>query len=347
VGVVLAVLARDRLGAAESPSAAASIWSSRGACVQAVASGERLARDADRLRLGTWNIRWFPDGGPGTRAPGSKPGPTATDVDWLACALAWLQADVMVLQEIKGTDQARAALARLTSELDRLTGGRHRVELDRCSAKGRQHVALLFDETRVRVEHVRNVGALNPHGVACAQNLRPGLGAYVRSTGGADFHLIGVHFDSGPKRRDYDQRQRSFDGLGAAFDEAQRLVPDDDVIVAGDFNTMGCAKCSPKIDASAEIALVDRKLAAFARPFERARPEPGCTEYYRGAPNLLDHFVGSRGMAELGSGSRAKVVGYCGVAGCARLDDKHMPRGYAALSDHCPVVLDLMDRDMD
>jgi endonuclease/exonuclease/phosphatase family metal-dependent hydrolase len=312
-----------------------------------VASGARLARDAGRLRLGTWNVRWFPDGGPGTRAPGSESGPTATDVDWLACTLAWLQVDVMVLQEIKGTDPARAAMARLTSELDRLTGGRHRVELDRCPAKGRQHVALLFDEKRVRVEHVRNIGALNPHGGACAQNLRPGLGAYVRSAGGADFHLIGVHFDSGPKRRDYDQRQRSFDGLGAAFDQAQRLVPDDDVIVAGDFNTMGCAKCSPKIDASAEIALVDRKLAALPRPFERARPEPACTEYYRGAPTLLDHFIGSRGMAELGADPRARITGYCAVAGCKRLHDDRMPRAYAALSDHCPAVLDLEDRDRD
>src|SRR5262245_58720789 len=64
--------------AGESP------WTSREACEKLVARGVRAHRAAGRARLGTWNIRWFPDGKPGKRVQSA-----GTDLAWLGCAIAW------------------------------------------------------------------------------------------------------------------------------------------------------------------------------------------------------------------------------------------------------------------
>ncbi|NNK48898.1 MAG: hypothetical protein HKP01_08505, partial [Gemmatimonadetes bacterium] len=43
----------------------------------------------------------------------------------------------------------------------------------------------------------------------------------------------------------------------------------------------------------------------------------------------------------------ARVFGYCARSNCERLDADRMPYDYAYVSDHCPVVVDLMDVDRD
>jgi predicted extracellular nuclease len=44
------------------------------------------------------------------------------DIQWLACALSWLDADVVAVQEVKQSASADLALATLLSELNRLVG---------------------------------------------------------------------------------------------------------------------------------------------------------------------------------------------------------------------------------
>ena len=399
--LALAVLALGRTALSErgqEPANDESVWSSPEACERVVARGERAPRTAGqsarraatanetaRLRVATWNLRWFPDGGPGHRAalpdgdagedagqsaaggarklagsPANPDSPTATHLEWLACAIVWLDVDIVALQELKGSTRAREQLSRLARRLDGKTRGRHRVQTDSCPGKGRQHVGLLYDERRIVAAGLRQVDAVNPHGDGCAGQLRPALGGYFKKPGGADLHFLAVHFKSGPERRAYELRRRTVASIVQAYRDVQGVAADADVVVAGDFNTMGCLRCSPRIAAREEIATFDAELAKLAPPFRRVSTHPSCSQYYRGRPALLDHFVVSRSMKEAPVSppvgrrpqtrpvsAEARVYGFCGTAGCQRLERRRMPRAYLELSDHCPVVLELDGRDLD
>jgi hypothetical protein len=76
------------------------VWTSPEGCQQVVGSGGRMApSDPPTLRVGTWNIRWFPRGCPSTEACPEQ----TTDIPWLACTIAWMNVDLLALQEILAT----------------------------------------------------------------------------------------------------------------------------------------------------------------------------------------------------------------------------------------------------
>lgn len=267
----------------------------------------------------------------------------ATDLDWLACVITRLDVDVLAVQEWKTYPRAVAATANLVASLDRLTGGRWRSALDDCQNVAGQHVGFLYDAARVEVRGFMTHAGLNPHGIACQDQLRPGFGGYFRFPGGLDLHLISVHLKSGSERRSLGLRQRSLQALPAARDEAQARLFDGDVVFVGDFNTMGCARCSPKLTAQDELDGFSALLSSLGlRPVESVL---ACTHYYRGQPGRLDHFVIPRALAELPSGGRVEVSGHCGELGCAPFRDE--PAADRRLSDHCPIVLELDDVDRD
>jgi endonuclease/exonuclease/phosphatase family metal-dependent hydrolase len=331
---------------AKSAVPGTSPWSSPEACLGALA--KRPPRPPRTARLAAWNVRWFPDGGPGRRRQSTTGhGAQPTHLEWLACAIAGLDVDVLAFEELKSTPEASDALSVVRAKLDALTGGSHRVEIDRCPGKGRQSVALLFDEKRVTASGFRNLDSLNPKGGGCEGQLRPGLGGYFRFPGGLDLHVVAVHLNSGPNRRAFDLRQVSLQGITTAFADAQAAGADDDLLILGDFNTMGCPECSPKVTVAEELAIFDGLLARLSPPFMRVPATLSCTEYYRGKGAPLDHFVIGRGTRELAPGTVSRVEGYCRDAACAPLPEGAMPRAYRELSDHCPVVLDLRDEDLD
>ena len=74
---------------------------------------------------------------------------------------------------------------------------------------------------------------------------------------------------------------------------------------------------------------------------------PSCTEYYRGRGSFLDHILVSTAMTEAPAGSVARVSGYCAEVDCQPIDQENMPYDYVHVSDHCPVVIDLIDADRD
>jgi endonuclease/exonuclease/phosphatase family metal-dependent hydrolase len=304
-------------------------------------------RTAERVRVGTWNLRWFPHGGPGSR-PRTGEGPVATNIDRLACEIAALGVDALALQEIKGGDESRGALERLTHELDSLTHGAWRVELDHCAGNGRQHVAILWDAGRLRATEPRDVAILNPRGTgACDGNLRPGLSLYFTRPGGLDFHFVAVHLKSGPQRTDLEDRAESMRAMGGIHEIAQRIETDGDVVIAGDFNTMGCARCKPKVSSVDEHSWLDALLGGLEPPMRRVLPSHPCSEYYRGRGTLLDHILVSSAMKEAEPAARVEVHGFCAELACARVTDKGVPDEYRELSDHCPLVLELDARDLD
>lgn len=97
----------------------------------------------------------------------------------------------------------------------------------------------------------------------------------------------------------------------------------------------------PEITAAGEIEALDDSLTTS---YSRRVASPRCSEYFEGKAGLLDHFVASQAMQE--AELTARVTGYCAIHQCADLSGA-MPTAYERLSDHCPVVLDVRDTDLD
>ncbi len=309
-------------------------WASRESCLAALAA--LPSRDAGRVRIASWNLRWFPDGS------SNGPSETPTDVEWAACILASLRVDAVALQEIQLHDRGVAAIERIRERLAAHTGGRWEARFDACPRDNRQHVGWLVDVSRARIVDAAQVDAINPQG-GCSHHLRPGLAVYLRFEGGLDASLLVTHLDSGRSPRDHGNRVRSVEAIGRAATELAERHGDADVLVLGDLNTMGCDGCTPAVDAAAELDALDAALAARIRRVQGAVP---CTEYYRGRGSLLDHVLVTRATAELAPDARLEAHGPCAQHRC------QLPRGVRPpmlthLSDHCPVVVELDGADRD
>jgi endonuclease/exonuclease/phosphatase family metal-dependent hydrolase len=219
-------------------------WSSPAACESLLAQGRRHGHRPGMARLGTWNVRWFPDGAPGHAPPPGK----ATDLSWFACAVAWLDVDALALQEVKADPTSLSKLDWVVASLNRRTGGAWIFRLDECPAASGQHVAWLYDEKRAKATTAFQYAAVNPHASACAEQLRPGFGITFKFPGGLDLHAISVHLKSGVEARDLRLRRQSWAVLpGIAANEGHRSN-DSDIVILGDFNSMGCKKCESASD---------------------------------------------------------------------------------------------------
>jgi endonuclease/exonuclease/phosphatase family metal-dependent hydrolase len=311
-------------------------WDSRQACESLVATGRRLPRPAQSPRLATWNLRWFPYG----RLPGRSVQP-ATDIAWVACILTWLDVDAVALQEIVLDTTGRAAIEDLVRRLDQATASAWIARFDDCEGSGRQHVGLLVNSKNVAISHEAPVASLNPARGACDQNLRPGYGAFLQWPGGPGLFFVSVHLDSGTSHRDFEHRQTSISRIPRAVEDLRSRVRDPDVVLAGDFNTMGCDSrggCDPPVSAEQELTAIDALLRDNAG-FRRVAPDLPCTEYYRGKGHALDHFLLSSSLASGHPHATARVQGSCASSRCAPEHESAAAATY--LSDHCPVVLDL------
>ncbi len=60
----------------------------------------------------------------------------------------------------------------------------------------------------------------------------------------------------------------------------------------------------------------------------------------------LDHVLITQSMEEAAV-VQARVFGYCALANCERLNRWNMPPAYQQLSDHCPVTVEITNRDKD
>ena len=306
-------------------------------CALELAAGRRLPRPTGIARFASWNLHWFPDGKPGS-------GGTGADVAWLACALWWLDADVVAVQEVKQSPRADAALAQLLGELSRISGGRYRAQIDDCGSRVPQHVGLLWNEARVKASELATVAALNPSGEPCSKQWRPGFAARLRFRGGLDLLTISGHFKSMSDERSLELRRASFAALPGVFRDNEARTRDPDLLLLGDLNTMGCQTCVPPITAAEEIAGAARSLQRGGLRLVPA--DAAGSHFHDGQATLLDHAVAAQRMRELDPKAQSRVVGACAAdaAGPVRSIAKRVRR---RLSDHCPIVLDLTDRDLD
>ncbi|MFH2009286.1 MAG: hypothetical protein ABI333_22035 [bacterium] len=327
-----AVVALTLVGAQDSQarSAGVAVWRSGPECTQAVKAGKRLARSGADVRVGTWNLHGFPDGAPGRRRPKG----TRTDVDWLACSIAWMQVDVLALQGVKNHWQAKAALGKLLKGLRQYTGATWKVKLDRCGGANRDHVGLLWNTGRLRGSKFQVEEYLNPYRKACSSGQRPGLRGYFKRPGGVDFHLLSVQLPAGASGLDSKLRKRAVSGIPDAYRSANRSEPDPDLLVAGDLQT----------SATGWLA---RAVSSLRPPFLVAPSDRSCTFYDKYGPSSLSHLLVSRGFVEVQPSRRARVSGYCAVVACSKNGAEKPMSSFHKLSPHCPVLLDVPNRDVD
>jgi predicted extracellular nuclease len=297
-------------------------------------------RAANVASIGSWNIKWFPDG-----VPGGKPAKSGTDVPWLACLIAWLDVDLLAVQEMKSDAHAQAKWQELQELLAKSTHGDWTHQLDACPGKGRQHVGFLYNRKRVTASHLGQVASLNPTRNACEGDQRPGFGGYFRFPGGLDLHLVSVHLKSMSDRVSYGKRRTAMQGLPAALRDLDQRDPDADRILLGDFNSMGCEDCEPVISADAERAALKQELVTLGDELE-LRSGARCSHFFKGHPGLLDHVLVSRRLQELPFDVALQAHGLCDVFSCSPLPSGE-PAVYRDVSDHCPIVLEIPDRDLD
>ncbi len=306
-------------------------WSSPSACERAIAS--RHDSFGPAARVGTWNVRFYPDGAPFLRRDPHR----ATDISWLACTIAWMDVDVLAVQEFKRSDRAARATRELLSRLDRLTGGSWRLVLDDCPNDSLNHVGFLFDQNRVQAHDFQRVARFNPKGGACDAAEDPGWMGDFDFKSGLELSLVAVHMVSGDRHEAYALRRKSW----AAFQDSLALAQGRPVLIAGDLNTAGCDDCRPHVTSGAEIRSLSDHLTQSG--FRLLPADARCSEYWGDRPLLLDHFALAHGNG-LSVATAAHIAGFCREVECARFPKDAMPAAFQHLSDHCPVLLDIGGR---
>ena len=320
------------------------VWADREHCETVVNQGRRMpAEPSSHLRIATWNLRWFPQG----RSP-DQPEEFAepTDLNWLTCVIRWMQTDILAVQEILATPEATVALTTVTENLTTQTGQTWRWHRQPCGRPDDHHLGLLWNDSRVALTQFDSLWQFNAKAEngshPCTYGLRPGQYARVqsRTVNGVDFHLIAVHLKSGPTVFDVEERHKALNRIDQAI--APYLNQDQDVVIVGDFNTMGAGDWKSR---ESEIKNLRRHLEKEKPGFTDLEPHPQCSHYFRGRSGWLDHILVSREMKEI-TVTSSTVTGYCAIAGCRRIHVEY-PRAYRHLSDHCPVVVEIENRDQD
>ena len=322
----------------------AQVWGSREGCEQVVKKGRRMTNtSSSALRLATWNLRWFPIGKPKEqRQESAKP----TDLDWLVCTLVWMQLDILTAQESLATPMANNAWNTVKRLLKETTDHNWKWYRQPCGRPDDHHIVMLWNDTRVQLSQFESLWQFNAKAEsarkACTYGLRPGQYVHVKSRkkNGADFHLIGLHLKSGPTVLAVETRQKALNRIDRTV--APLLKQDQDVVILGDFNTMGAGDKQSQLS---ELKYVRRMVSKESPGFDDLRLTPQCSHYFRGRGGWLDHVLITKGMEEV-EGSKIRVTGYCGVAQCKRIKGKY-PAAYQRLSDHCPVVVEIANQDSD
>lgn len=272
------------------------------------ACGEGEGAAGDTLRLGTFNIRFFPE--------------EATDRDRVAQRIAELDADAFAVQEIVDPDALALALAIAS----RRTGRDYAVHLGRYCTDYVWYLGVVYDRSRLSLVEVR---ALPP--AQCRAD-HPSMHVALLEGRGTRVALAAVHLKAGGDVGEHARRKRQWTRLLAT----QRRLEDElgaRMVLAGDFNTTGFTD-----DAAGERSYIERMTdAAGLRVLTR---DVRCSAYWRPPgdrgyqPSLLDHLV-ARGD----DFSPPQVFGYCRELSCRPAADE--PGDHARVSDHCPVAVDL------
>lgn len=255
-------------------------------------------------RLGTYNIRFFPE--------------ESTDRPAVAARIAELDADAFAVQEIIDPDALAAAVA----EASRATGRDYALTLGTyCSNKRTWWLGVVYDRRRLTLRDARSFSDR----ARCASG-HPSAHAAIFD----DFALVAVHLKAGAEAGEHARRKRQWMHAVASQRGLERELARP-VVLAGDFNTTGF-----RDDAAGERSYI--RAVTRSAGLTLATDELPCSAYWRPpgggyAPSTLDHVIGRGGEFE-----GAEVLGYCRELDCAPVAER--PRDHHRVSDHCPVAVD-------
>ena len=283
----------------------------------------------DTLRIAHFNLRNYPlDERPQTADLGYSRRTNICDVETV---LAGLGADVMGFVEI--CDRRR-----FPPILRRAGGDRPmRILFSQGGGRAGQHLAITWNADRFELVE----GPIEIADIAVTPDLRPGLAVRLRSVDQPefDFTVVEVHLDSG--RDDLDNRLDQIRFLTAWVDEWVEDTGDPDVVVLGDFNTMGGGGLSSRD----ELYAVDSIVGEVG--LKRVENATGCSQYWEGPgrpdgifrSSLLD-LVFVRGLTAAGP---ARSWLHCERLQCADLVSRTGEEDgtFFDVSDHCPVTFEV------
>lgn len=278
------------------------------------------------LRVVSWNLANFDGDASGH------------DLARIREVITELDPDVLALQEIK----SREALAALLPDWE--------LQVSERGGRGHQRLAIAWRRDRVELLASEEHPQLSLDG-----RVRPGLSGYLRGRdGGPDFWLVVVHLKAMPDA--LDQRRTQWPRLleiadgcvhGAAGGAGEG---DRDLLIVGDFNSTGPPGTEPAIEHR------ELDLALAPAGLRRLPCATGCTAYYDGQrrdawkePSEID-LIWARELRESLAADAVVFSGtHCAASSCRdfRSTDAYPVRDYTAVSDHCPVVVDLERADDD
>jgi len=284
---------------------------------------------AGTVRFSHFNLRNFPlDERPQAADLGSS---RRTNICDLEDALAGLDAQILGFVEVCDT-------RRFPPILRRAGGDRPmRILFSQGGGRGGQHLAVAWDGDAFELVE----GPVEIDSIVVKPGLRPALAVRLRSKldPGWDFTVVEVHLDSG--RDDLQHRLDQVQLLADWLGEWVERTGDADLILQGDFNTMGGRDVSPV----EELGLVDAVLAGAG--LRRVENATGCSQYWEGPgdadgvfrSSLLD-LVYLRGLEAAGP---ARSWLHCERLQCGELVSRPGQEDgtFFDVSDHCPVTFEV------
>ncbi len=315
------------------------IFASSARCLASRQRQPRLPRSSESdLRIVTWNLEFL---GRSESGPGKN-----KDLSWLGCTLAWLNPDVLAIQEVNGESEPAATLESLAQELKRQTGENWAYVLQSCS--GRQMLGFLIRRDHYEIQANQTIWYLNSKAQSEADacdRLRPGLAVQVKakeSPSAKDYAhqvvtLVNIHADAGNQDSDYESREILRANFSRLAEDESVVASDGRLVVLGDFNTIG------RVDGISSESEVELTADAFAgistRPLSLMTSSETCTYIWQNECIAIDHIAVDQNFPSLNN-TNAQSFGYCTITKQFGLEATSLA-SRENLSDHCPVVLDL------
>jgi endonuclease/exonuclease/phosphatase family metal-dependent hydrolase len=291
------------------------------------------------LRVATFNIRNYPffPVADGQEAVVPKSYLRETDREALLAVLETLAFDLLAVQEICDA----AAFEALLGELEARTGRTYDFVLSDNAAGNPQHVGLVVDEGKLRIDTVGEHEEINVTGT-----LRPGLSARIRSLGegGLDLGVMSLHLASGDSNKRAALRATQIAAAAGVVAAQQIESADADYLLLGDLNTA---------DGAAELIGLDASLAPAAAAHQPNAT--GCSSYYLkkstnplARPSWIDH-VFRAALEEMDPEVPIESGAHCAVHRCEAFESRDASSGgtFFSVSDHCPVYFEVRDQDVD
>jgi endonuclease/exonuclease/phosphatase family metal-dependent hydrolase len=263
------------------------------------------------LRVGTFNIRSFPD--------------DETDLARVAERIAEMDADLFAIQEVRGLD----ALDQVLADASARTGRDLARSTATYCATDRFRIAVVYDRARLRVIEERPLTSRR----RCSTGQPSAHLVLFEAAGGERIGMVATHLKSGGGEEEARRRRRQWRELVATVESLRRELGAP-IVVAGDFNSTGWHD-----DRHGERSDIDELLRGT--DLRLVTGELACTAYWRPgggdtyAPSTLDHIL----LA--GTAEHVRALGMCQRQRCEPRARDEMADDYRQVSDHCPVVADL------